>query len=80
MGRVQCSKNDQAGPKHFKLEGGIHKLIVYSDDDEHMEDAGGADPRTEVTLKAKPIKNSDIVTFEAEFMVTGDTQLPFSLF
>jgi hypothetical protein len=38
-----------------------------------MDGAGGADPRTEVTLKAKPIKNSDIVTFEAEFMVTGDT-------
>jgi hypothetical protein len=38
-----------------------------------MENAGGPDPRTEVTLNAKPIKNSDIVTFEAEFMVTGDT-------
>ncbi len=45
-----------------------------------MDNAGGPYPRTEVTLGAKPIKNTDIATFEAEFMVTGDTKLPFCLF
>ena len=64
LGEVQCSKNDNAGPKHFQLAGDIQKLIVYSDDDEHMDNAGGPDPRTEVSLKAKPFTDKDQVEFE----------------
>jgi hypothetical protein len=79
-GRVQCNYKHQAS-QHFSLAGGVQKLIVYSDDFPHSEKTvNGKDPRTEVTLKARPHGNNDVAEFEGEFMVTGDTSLPFALF
>jgi hypothetical protein len=48
--RVQCNYNHTAYPEHFAYEDGIIKLTAYTDDLAHSINAGGVDPRTELTF------------------------------
>ena len=52
FGRVQCNYNEMAS-KRYSYSYGVHKLWAYTDDLPHSKNAGGKNPRTEITLKDK---------------------------
>ncbi len=79
-GRIQCNYKLKAS-KRFHFDGVIQKITAFTDDLPHMPNAGGPDPRTEVTLGDDyGYTNKDTATFEAKFMVTKGVTDPFTLF
>ncbi len=79
-GRVQCNYKLKAS-KRFSFDGNVQKLTAFTDDDAHSPNAGGKDPRTEVTFRdSYGYTKSDTATFEGKFKVSSDVTEPFSLF
>ena len=79
--RVQCNYNHTAYPEHFSYENEVLKLTAYTDDLPHSINAGGLDPRTEMTFSdSYGFNQSDTAEFEAYVLVPSGISTPFSLF
>ncbi len=79
-GRVQCNYKLKAS-KRFSFDGTVQKLTAFTDDLAHSKNAGGKDPRTEVTFRdSYGYTKADTASFECKFMVSEGVTQPFSFF